>query len=68
MPPKTVISHDPHSACLGSTLSKWILERDEVYNDQSHTHRALKHLSYINEHDFNTTEDPINYFEPPSTR
>ncbi len=57
MAPKKAFRLESHSTCKGETLSKWILERDEVYNDHSHTHRALVHLSYVNEHDSNLIDD-----------
>lgn len=61
------IGSDPHSTSQTLNLRrKWMLERDEIYNDRSHTHLALEHLSNLNEHDANTEEDTLSHCEPPS--
>lgn len=64
---RSKICPDPHPANHGLNLRrKWILERDEVYNDQSHTLLALEHLSNLNERDSNTEEDNIIFPKSPT--
>lgn len=63
-----IIGPGPHPTNQELNLRrKWMLERDEIYNDQSHTRLALKHLSILNERDSSTEEDTINHSESPIT-